>query len=383
MSTQISSLDLSLHHSAILHELYDAIQRVVESSTFIMGPEVKNFEAEFAKYIGSKHCVGTSSGTDSLVLALMALDVKPGDEIITTPFTFFATAGAIARLGATPVFADIDYGTFNLSTDSLDKLLTSKTKGIIPVHLYGQCSDMEPIVQFAQANNLFIVEDAAQAVGAEYQNKRAGTIGTVGCFSFFPAKNLGAFGDAGAVTTNDDELAEKMRTLRLHGSKPKYYHSVVGGNFRLDSIQAAVLRVKLRYLDIWISARQQVAQTYSELLTSAKLCESHITLPTITSNRHVFNQFVLRVRQRDALAAHLKEHGISSAVYYPLPLHLQKCFADLGYQVNDFPVAEEAANSTLAIPIYPELTYEQQSIVVDCMQKYYASTIPMSSRNAA
>ncbi len=381
--SRIPTLNLKAHHQPILEEIYDAIHRVVESNGFILGKEVAALESEIAEYCQATHCVGVSSGSDALLIALMALNVKPGDEVITSPFTFFATVGAISRLGAIPVFADIDPVTFNVDPNQVQEKITPRTKGIIPVHLYGQCADMDPLLDLAEKNNLFVIEDAAQAIGSEYQGKRAGSMGNIGCFSFFPSKNLGAFGDGGAVTTNDPELADKIRCLRVHGGKPKYYHKVIGGNFRLDAIQAAILRVKLRYLDIWTHARQERANRYDQLISETNLQDNLVEIPNVVENRHIFNQYVLRVNNRNELKQYLANNGIDSAIYYPVPMHLQECFAYLGYQPGDFPESEGAANSTLAIPLYPELTSQEQIRVVDTIQKYYISTGQFIEKRAA
>ncbi len=372
MPQKIPSLDLKKHHEPIKDEIYEAIRRVVESNHFIMGPEVTAFESELAQYCQSKHALGVSSGSDALLIALMALEVGPGDEVITTPFTFFATVGAITRCGATPVFVDIDPTTFNIDPAKIEEKITTNTKAIIPVHLYGQTADMDPINEIAKQYDLFVIEDAAQAVGAEYKGHKAGSLSTIGCYSFFPAKNLGAFGDGGGVATGDDSLAERMRILREHGSKPKYFHRYVGGNFRLDAIHAAVLRVKLKYLDKSASSRQAAASRYDTLFQQHGLGDRVQTPPAVHS-RHVFNQYVLRVAKRDALAKHLSEQQIGNAVYYPLPMHLQECFASLGYKMGDFPESEKASQETLAIPMFPELTEEQQTTVVAKIADFYSS----------
>jgi dTDP-4-amino-4,6-dideoxygalactose transaminase len=368
----IPALDLKAHHAPIKQEICQAIQRVVESNAFILGPDVEALEKEVATYCGAKHCLGVSSGSDALLLALMALEVKPGDEIITTPFTFFATVGAIARLGAVPVFVDIERDTFNIDPERIAEKITPRTRGIMPVHLYGQCADMDSILDVSRQHGLFVIEDAAQALGAEYKGRRAGSMGTVGCFSFFPSKNLGAFGDGGALTTNDAELAEKMRVLRVHGSKPKYYHHVIGGNFRLDTIQAAVLRVKLKYLDQWTSQRQQVARKYRELFAARGLEGNGIDCPRVMQSRHIFNQFVIRATRRDELQQYLNQHKIGNAIYYPVPMHEQKCFAYLHHHSGDFPQSESAAHTTLALPMYPELSDKQQRRVVEVVADFYA-----------
>jgi dTDP-4-amino-4,6-dideoxygalactose transaminase len=341
-----------------------------------------------ARYCAASFGIGVSSGTDALLLALMALNIGAGDEVITSPFTFFATAGTIARAGARPVFCDIDPVTFNLSPEAVqafidtdcvadgERLVNRTTGGriraLMPVHLYGQCADMDPLMAIARRHGLKVIEDAAQAIGSEYRGgMRAGTIGDVGCFSFFPSKNLGAFGDAGLCTTNDAELAESMRVLRVHGGKPKYFHAVIGGNFRLDELQAAVLRVKLKYLDGWTSARQRNAAYYDAALGNAGLGGKLRTPLALAGYRHIFNQYVLRAQSRDALRQRLTERGIGSEIYYPVPLHLQQCFAYLGYRPGDFPESELAARETLAVPIYPELDPAQMAHVVATIAGFY------------
>jgi dTDP-4-amino-4,6-dideoxygalactose transaminase len=381
--TVVPALDLNAHHAAIKDEILQAMAKVIEANAFILGPDVGQMEQDVARYCQVKHCIGVSSGSDALLLALMALDIRPGDEVITTPFTFFATVGAIARLGAKPVFVDIDPVTYNLNVYQIEKKITARTRGIIPVHLYGQCADMGPILDIAGRRNLFVIEDAAQAIGSEYHGQRAGSMGTVGCFSFFPSKNLGCFGDGGAVTTNNDVLAEKMKVLRIHGSKPKYYHRLIGGNFRLDTLQAAVVRVKLKYLDQWTAGRQWAAQRYDRLFEKTGLAGRLIETPRVVQNRHIFNQYVLRAAHRDQLQAHLTTQGIGNAIYYPLPLHLQECFAYLGHHKGDFLESERAALATLALPMFPELTEEQQQLVVYSVVQYYQSQGMLSEKRAA
>lgn len=364
-------LDLKAQYATIREETRAAMDRVAESQIFILGPECKALEEAVAAYSQCRFGIGMSSGTDALLVALMALDVQPGDEIITTPYTFFATAGSIARLGAKAVFVDIDPTTYNLDPAGIEALITERTRAIMPVHLYGQMADMDPIMAVAEQHHLPVIEDAAQAIGSEYKGRRAGAIGQMGCFSFFPSKNLGGFGDGGMVVTNDPALAEKLTLLRGHGAKPKYYHKVVGGNFRLDALQAAVLRVKLPHLDAWTAGRQRNAATYRRLFAEAGL-DGVIGLPVEMPNvRHIYNQFVIRCPQRDELMAHLKRQEIGHEVYYPVPMHLQECFADLGYHQGDFPHSEAAANETLAIPIYPELTEAMQRTVVAQIAAFY------------
>ncbi len=364
-------LDLKAQYATMRDEIREAIDRVVESQYFILGPEVKALEEEIAAYSQCEYGIGVSSGTDAILVCLMALNLKPGDEVITTPYTFFATAGCVTRLGAKPVFVDIDPDTYNIDPSQIEAAITDRTRAIMPVHLYGQTADMEPIMNIAQRHDLVVIEDAAQAIGSEYNERRAGSIGHFGCFSFFPSKNLGGFGDGGMVVTNDPELYEKVNILRKHGSKPKYYHHVVGGNFRLDAIQAAVLRVKLKDLDSWSDARQRNADIYRRLFSQASI--PNLVMPIEQSGyRHIYNQFIIRCPHRDELMAHLKEHKIGCAIYYPVPMHLQKCFADLGYQEGDFPISEQAAKETLAIPIYPELTEEMQARVVEVIAEFYS-----------
>lgn len=356
-------LDLGAQYATIREEIQEAIERVVASQRFILGPEVDALEAEIAAYSQAEFGIGVSSGTDALLVALMALEIGPGDEVITTPYSFFATAGAIARLGATPVFVDIEADTYNIDPKQIRKAVTAQTKAVIPVHLYGQMADMDAIMDVAQEHNLHVIEDAAQAIGAESAGRRAGSIGDMGCFSFFPSKNLGGFGDGGMVVTNDPQLAERVRILRSHGAKPKYYHQFVGGNFRLDALQAAVLRVKLRHLDDWTTARQSNAARYRTLFAEAGFPASMLPYE-IPDGRHIYNQFVIRVAERDALAAHLRDRKIGTEVYYPVPLHRQECFAPLGYHAGSLPASEAAARETLALPIYPELTAAMQQVVV-------------------
>ena len=374
-------LDLKAQYATIRDEVQEAINRVIESQYFILGPEVQALEEEVAAYSQCEYGIGVSSGTDALLVALMALNIGPGDEVITTPYTFFATAGSIARLGAKPVFVDIDPATYNLNPSLIEAAITPRTKAIMPVHLFGQMADMDPIMAIANRHGLDVIEDAAQAIGSEYKGRRAGSIGHLGCFSFFPSKNLGGFGDGGMVVTNDPDLAQRVNILRKHGAQPKYHHKFVGGNFRLDAIQAAVLRVKLNYLDEWTAGRQRNADRYRALFdewpgrdeagsSGRPVIVGH---PSPAATRHIYNQFVIRCARRDELMAHLKAQGIGCEVYYPLPLHLQECFADLGYELGDFPVSEHAAQETLALPIYPELTADQQRTVVEAIADFYSS----------
>ena len=366
-------LNLKAQYATIRDEIREALDRVIESQYFILGPEVEGLEREVADYSACQHGVGVSSGTDALLVALMALDVRPGDEVIVPSFTFFATAGAVARLGAKAVFLDIDPATYNLDPAQIEAAITPATRAIIPVHLYGQMADMDPIMEIATARGIPVIEDAAQAIGSEYKGRRAGSIGAMGCLSFFPSKNLGAFGDGGMVITNDAALADKVRLLRNHGYKPKYYNKVVGGNFRLDALQAAVLRVKLKYLDDWSAARQRNAGIYRRLFTEAGLTEGgKVSLPCDAGyGRHIYNQFVIRSDRRDAVIETFKQRKIGHEIYYPVPLHLQECFAEWGYRSGDFPASEEAAAQTLALPIYPELTEDELAQVVAGVQAAY------------
>jgi dTDP-4-amino-4,6-dideoxygalactose transaminase len=387
--TNVPLLDLKAQYAQIRAEVMPIIEEVCASQRFILGDHVLALEAEVAAYCASSAGIGVSSGTDALLLALMALEVGAGDEIITSPFTFFATAGTIARLGARPVFCDIDPISFNLAPQAVAEFIDrhcsvrgghlinqatgGRIKGIMPVHLYGQSADMDPLMALARRHRLKVIEDAAQAIGTEYQRVRVGSIGDIGCFSFFPSKNLGAFGDAGLCTTNDAELAEKMRVLRVHGGKPKYFHAVIGGNFRIDELQAAVLRVKLKYLDGWTEARQRNAAYYDSAFISAD-CANNVTTPrTSVQGRHIFNQYIVRVQHRDALKDHLTSRSIGTEIYYPVPLHLQKCFAYLKHELGDFPESERAAAETLALPIYPELTTAQLDHVVASVADFYRS----------
>lgn len=370
-------LDLKAQHEPIRKDLLAAMERVLDQNNFILGREVSELEERVAAYSGTRYAVGVSSGTDALVAALMALDLKPGDEVITTPLSFFATVGAIVRLGAIPVFVDIDPVTYNLDPSRIEAAITPRTRAIIPVHLYGQCADMAPILQMASAHNLAVVEDAAQAIGAEYgDGRRAGSMGTMGCFSFFPSKNLGGLGDGGMIVTNDEPLAERLRVLRVQGGKPKYYHRVLGGNFRLDTIQAAVLNVKLPYLDRWTALRQQHADLYESLFRSLNVeSEFGVRLPQAVYKQngvrhyHIYNQFVIGVPKREALREYLKAKGIGTEIYYPVPLHRQECLQNLGYQEGAYPEAERACRDLVALPIYPELNEDQQHYVAQSVRE--------------
>ena len=380
---QIPLLDLKAHHAPIQDEILSAMRRVVQSQTFILGQEVATLEEHIASYCQTKFGIGVSSGTDALLLALMALGIgSDGDEVITTPYSFFATAEVIVRVGGKPVFVDIDPISYAMNPAHIERVITPKTKAIIPVHLYGQCADMKPILDIAQRHQLAVIEDAAQALGAAYTDgRRTGNMGTVGCFSFFPSKNLGAMGDAGMVVTNDVQLADRLRTLRVHGAEHKHYHRLMGGNFRLDAIQAAILNVKLKYLNDWTSQRARNASRYETLFKKSDVVETNqIQLPTAMyahagiDNHHIYNQFVIRARQRDRLHRYLGDNGVASEIYYPVPLHLQECFGNLGYREGDFPESERAAREILALPIYPELTNEQQTYIVDTIQSFYADS---------
>ncbi len=385
---KVPLLDLKPQYQSIKKEIDEAIQKVVESQYFIMGPDVNKLEEEICNYLNCKYAIGVSSGTDALLLALMALDIKSGDEVIVPTYSFFATAGVVARLNAVPVFADIDPVTFNINPADLKRKITSKTKAIIPVHLFGQSAEMEEILEIARENNLKIIEDAAQAIGTQYKNgKFVGTIGDAGCFSFFPSKNLGGFGDGGIIVTNDEEYFHKMKIMRVHGMEPKYYHKYIGGNFRLDTLQAAVLRVKLPYLDLWSEKRRQNAALYSKLFIDSKLSEEEgiisfdgnnkVLLPKAVykdsgvKNYHIYNQFVIRVQKRNELLDYLKSKEIGCEIYYPVPFHRQECFNYLGCSDADFSVANSAAETSLALPIYPELSSEQIQYVVETIKTFF------------
>ena len=365
---QVSLLDLKAQHATIRDEVMEAVTEVMDSQYFINGPAVKELEAQIAAYCDCTDAVGVASGTDALLCALMTLGVGPGDEVITSPYTFFATGGSIWRTGAKPVFVDIEPDTFNIDPAKIADAVTDKTKAIMPVHLYGQVADMDSILEVAQANDLLVIEDAAQAIGATYKDRKAGSLGTVGCFSFFPSKNLGGAGDGGMVTTTDADLAERLRIFRNHGAKPKYFHKWVGGNFRLDTLQAAVLIVKLKYLDQWSAGRRENAKKYDSLFAD---CDA-VTIPTVREeNVSIINQYVIRVPRRDELMAHFKEKGIGTAIYYPLGLHMQECFTDLGYKEGDFPETERAAKESLALPIFPELSEDQIEYVAETVKAFF------------
>ena len=359
-------LDLQAQYVSLRDDLQQAVDRVMSSQRFVLGDEVRRLETSLAEYCQTKHAIGCASGSDALLLALMALDVKAGDEVITTPFSFFATGACVARLGARPVFVDIDPNTYNIDPSRVADAITPRTKVIMPVHLYGQCADMEPLLEIGQRHGIPVVEDAAQAIGATDNGRRAGSMGLIGCFSFYPTKNLGGAGDGGILTTSDDEVAARLRRLRTHGGSNEYEHEEIGINSRLDELQAAVLNVKLPSLDKWSDERARKAETYTKLLNDADLRFPLITPSIRSGNRHIFHQYVVRVPgNRDALMEHLKNQGVGSKIYYPISLHLQKCFEYLGYKKGDLPQSEAAADETFALPCYPELTDEQQAYVVD------------------
>ena len=369
---KVPLLDIPLSYQEILADVEKNISEVIQSGWFILGPVVAELEQQIADYCGAKYAVGVSSGTDALLISLMAAGVGEGDEVITTPFTFFATAGSISRLGAKPVFVDIEPETFNIDPNQIESKITNKTRAILPVHLYGQCAEMDSILDLARKNNLTVIEDAAQAIGSEYKGRRAGSMGDYGCFSFFPTKNLGGFGDGGMVTMNSEELYEQVKILRVHGSEPKYYHKVIGGNFRIDAIQAAVVLAKLKYLDRWTEKRRSNAETYARLFRERGLTEQ-LTPPAEVVPRHVYNQYVVRVKEkRDELRKYLGENNVATEIYYPLPLHLQDCFASLGHKKGDFPESEKAAEETIALPVFPELTDEQLEYVVATITQHLA-----------
>ena len=371
---KVPLLDLRAQHESLRDELLAAMQRVIDAQQFVLGPEVQAFEGEIARYTKTRHAVGCASGSDALLLALMALGVTAGDEVITSPFTFFATAGSIARLGARPVFVDIDPLTYNIDPAGIEAVITSRTRAIMPVHLYGQCAEMDPLLEISKRHHLPVIEDAAQAIGSEDRGRQAGSMGRIGCFSFYPTKNLGGAGDGGLLTTDDDALAQRLMTLRVHGGASEYHHQEVGINSRLDTLQAAVLRVKLKYLNGWSAERQKKAQRYNQLFREAKL-EFELIPPFVRAEtRHIFHQYVVRVPEhRDAIIKHLSHKGVGTKIYYPIPLHKQECFDYLGYKEGAFPEAERAALETVALPCFPELTDEQQRYVVDTISSFQAS----------
>ena len=370
---QIPLLDLKAQHRQIREEVLAEIVRVVDSQKFILGEDVQKLEAEIAAYCGTKHAIGCASGSDALSLALMALEIRPGDEVLTTPYTFFATAGEISRLGANPVFVDVEEETFNLDASQMADALAAhpKIRAVIPIHLFGGCANMDPICAIAAERGIAVIEDAAQSVGSEYKNRRAGSMGELGAFSFYPTKNLGGYGDGGMISTNNEALAGRLKALRVHGRTRAYFHEWIGVNSRLDALQAAVLRVKFRHLDAWTEGRQGHAARYRARLASlaAPVIPAE---PTVYQTRHVYNQFVIRAPRRDALRAHLKKQGIGSEIYYPLPLHMQPCYADLGYKQGDFPVSEKLASESLALPVHAEIAAEDIDYVCDAIGDFYA-----------
>lgn len=377
--TKIPLHDLQAQYAKIRDEVRAVVDQVFDSQQFVLSGEVQALEDEIARYSRTRHAIGCASGSDALLLALMSSGVGERDEVITTPFTFFATASAIARSGARPVFVDIDERTYNLNPELIESAITERTRAIMPVHLYGQCAEMDRLLELGQSRGIPIIEDAAQAIGAEDRRRRAGSMGTIGCFSFYPSKNLGGAGDAGMLVTNDDEHAKRLRMLRVHGEETKYHHQVIGINSRLDALQAVVLRTKLKYLEGWNQERQRRARQYEIMFSDAGLSEV-IEVPYVRSEaRHVYHQFVIRVRggKRDALLDHLSNSGIGSGVYYPVPLHLQNCFAYLGHKEGDFPFAEAAAKETLALPVYPELTDQQQDYVVSKIGEFFGVVVQL------
>jgi dTDP-4-amino-4,6-dideoxygalactose transaminase len=387
---KVPLLDLQAQYETIREEVRRAVDGVFDSQHFVLGAEVQALEEEIARYSQTKFAIGCASGSDALLLALMSCGVTVDDEVITTPFSFFATAGAIARLGARPVFVDIEERTFNINPSLVSTAITERTRAIMPVHLYGQSSEMDPLIEISRSadipvggspaslpvsdsHGIPIIEDAAQAIGAEDRGRRAGSMGAIGCFSFYPSKNLGGAGDGGMLVTNDLDHARRLHMLRVHGEETKYHHKIIGINSRLDALQAAVLRAKLPHLEQWTAGRQRKAQQYELMFADAGLLEQ-VEVPHVRSNaRHIFHQFVIRVRdgRREALREHLRERGVGTDVYYPVPLHLQECFAYLGYKEGDFPIAEQAAKETLALPVYPELTDEQQDYVVNMIATFF------------
>ncbi len=384
---KVPLLDLKAQYKTIKEDIDKALISVAESQGCILGPEVEKLESDLAKYTDCKYAVGVSSGTDALLVALMAIGIKPGDEVIIPTYSFFATAGVVSRLNAKPVFIDSDPVSFNIDPSKLKTLINKNTKAIVPVHLYGQCADMDPIIEIANEHGIIVIEDAAQAIGSQYKDgRKAGSIGHIGCFSFYPSKNLGCFGDGGLVTTNDESLYETLKIMRVHGGKPKYYHKVIGGNFRLDAIQAAVLNVKFPHLDSWTAKRQENAELYTKFFKENGLAEKEGKIEYDDKNRvllpepvykkdnlkyyHIYNQYVIRVQNRDELRKNLTENEIGTEIYYPVPFHLQECFANLGYKKGDFPVSEWCAADSIALPIYPELTYEQIEFTVKTISNF-------------
>ena len=364
--TRVPLVDLKRQYRSIKEEVDSAIQDVLETQAFILGPQVKEFESLFASYCNTKHAIGVSSGTDALLLALKSLGIGDGDEVITSPFTFFATVGSICNTGAKPVFADIEPESFNIRPDLIEKCISNKTKAIIPVHIYGQCADMDPILEIAKKHDIRVIEDSAQSIGAEYKDKKSGSIGDLGCFSFFPSKNLGGLGDGGMITCNSDDLEELIYTLRIHGGKPKNYYSIIGINGRLDTIQASVLIKKLGHIEPWCEKRREKASYYTERMKGLDL----VTPEIMSFNKHVFHQYVIRTKERDRLMEHLTANNIGCAVHYPVPQHLQKCLAHLGYKEGDLPEAEGATREILSLPIFPEITKEEQDYVIDTIYDF-------------
>jgi dTDP-4-amino-4,6-dideoxygalactose transaminase len=378
MKTKVPFFDLAIQFKSIENEIRSALDEVFQSQQFILGSEVQALEETISQYCRTRYAIGVASGSDALLLSLMALGIGGGDEVLLPAFTFFATAGSISRLGATPVFVDIDQETYTIDPSKIEEKITPRTKAIIPVHLFGQCADMDPLLKIAKVKKLFTIEDAAQALGAEYkpnagsEGRRAGGIGDLGCFSFYPTKNLGAFGDAGMVVTDNPALAEKVRLLRVHGSQPKYFHKSIGINSRLDTIQAAILLVKFKYLEKWTVERQKKAERYQWLFQDLLSSVKGLELPTIQyRNRHIFHQYVIRVPERDHLRKFLTEKGIGTDIYYPVPLHLQECYSFLKHHRGDFPNSEKASEEVLALPVYPELTEDQQKMVADGIKAFY------------
>ncbi|MBT3514560.1 MAG: DegT/DnrJ/EryC1/StrS family aminotransferase [Nitrospina sp.] len=362
---KIPLLDIPASYDKVLVDVEKNINQIIQSGQFILGPIVEELEKKISSYCKTNYAVGVSSGTDALLISLMAAGIKEGDEVITSPFTFFATAGSIARLGARPVFVDIEKNSFNINPNLIEKSITDKTRAIIPVHLYGQSVNMDPVLTLAKKHDLVVIEDAAQAIGSEYKGRRAGSMGDYGCFSFFPTKNLGGFGDGGMVTMSSENIYNKVKTLRVHGSNLKYYHEFIGGNFRIDALQAGVVLAKLKYLDQWTEKRRENAQAYNSFFKERGLT-NQLTVPSEDFAKHVYNQYVIRIKKkRTELRSFLNENNISTEIYYPLPLHLQNCFAYLGHKQGAFPESEKAANETIALPIFPELTQNQISYIVD------------------
>ncbi len=367
---KVPLVDLKRQYQSIKEEIDSAIQDVLENQAFILGPQVEEFEGLFASYCNTQHAIGVSSGTDALFLALKSLEIGAGDEVITSPFTFFATAEAICNVGAKPVFVDIEPESYNMRPDLIEKFISEKTKAIMPVHLYGQCADMDPILEIAKKHDAKVIEDAAQSVGAEYKGRKSGSMGDFGCFSFFPSKNLGGLGDGGMVTCNSEEFKELIHMLRIHGGKPKNYHTVLGINGRLDTIQASVLIKKLSHLDLWCEKRRQKASYYTEQMKELNL----ITPKIMDFNKHVFHLYIIRLKERDGLMAHLKANNIGCAAYYPVPQHLQECLSYLGYKEGDLPEAELASRETLALPLFPEITQEEQDYVINTIKDFLSTS---------